>query len=120
VIFDVSGLQRVIGPPRVIAGEVARLAAAHGLSVQIAIAGTKTAAALLANARPGIIVVPLGEEAARLADLPLEILKALDLRSQAPGADLLQILSRWGRARLAIRGCLRPTCDAAGEAGADH
>jgi protein ImuB len=116
VIFDVSGLERVIGPPQVIAAEVARLSAAHGLSAQIAIAGTKIAARLLATAHAGITVVPPGEEAARLADLPLEILEAVDFRPQAPkktkkprpargslgpGAgdlesDLLQILRRWG------------------------
>ncbi len=98
VIFDVSGLQRVIGPPQVIAEEVARLAAAHGLPVRIAIAGTKTAAWLLANAHPGITVVPPGN-AATLAALPLEILEALgSLEPEVCGLepDLFQILFRWG------------------------
>jgi protein ImuB len=78
VVFDASGLGRVLGSPAVIAGEVARLAAGRGISIRIAIAGTTTAATLLARARPGITLVDSGEDAAALASLPLEWLAMID------------------------------------------
>jgi len=72
VVFDASGLERVLGSPAVIAGEVARLAAGRGARVRIAVAGTATTATLLARARPGITLVDPGADAAALASLPLE------------------------------------------------
>ncbi len=71
VLFDVAGLSRVCGPPDVIAREVMTLAATEGLAVRVAIAGTMTAAWILAHARAGITVVPAGGEAAALATLPV-------------------------------------------------
>jgi len=77
VVFDASGLQRVLGPPSVIAEEVHRLAFEHGGVVHVALARTTTAAWLLARACPGITVVPRGEEARALSPLPLEALVTL-------------------------------------------
>jgi protein ImuB len=91
VIFDIGGLQRVLGPPAVIAAEVARLASARGLAVRVVVAGTMTAACLLAHARSGITVAAAGEEAVALAGLGLGTLRGL-----GPHQDLLAILSRWG------------------------
>jgi protein ImuB len=71
VVVDVSGLTRLLGPPSVIAGEMARTAHERGLSVQLALARTYTAAIVLARARPGITVVPPGQEAALLGRVGL-------------------------------------------------
>ncbi|MPY88239.1 MAG: hypothetical protein GEU99_09970 [Luteitalea sp.] len=72
VIADVSGLRRMFGDAHAIARAAERLAADHGLpTVSVAIAGTWVAAALLARARRGLTVVPPGEEATRVADLPV-------------------------------------------------
>ncbi len=75
--FDARGLARVIGPPPEIAREVGRVAAGHGLVVRVALAGTTTAAWLLAHARAGVTIVPPGEDAVVLAPLPLGWLGAL-------------------------------------------
>jgi protein ImuB len=110
VVFDVSGLGRVLGPAHVIAAEVHRLAAAEQLPAHVAVAGTMIAAVLLARARPGLNVVEAGEEAAAIADVPLEVLKFLDSSARgtwrvalekpterlAPNAESLSILHRWG------------------------
>jgi protein ImuB len=111
VMFDASGLARAIGTPRRIAEEVERLAVAHGLEVRIAIAGTATAAWLLAHARPGLTIVEPGNEARALRELHINSLKTLlGLREKAPGPrgelgpearglgpdELLAILTRWG------------------------
>jgi hypothetical protein len=90
VLFDVQGLSRVCGPPDVIAREVMTLASTEGLTVRLAIAGTMTAAWVLAHARTGATVVPTGGEAAALASLPVGWLSAvidLDHRCQEEESD---------------------------------
>lgn len=87
VICDLSGLERLFGTTREIAEEMRRDAANRGLPVRIAVAGTRTAARLLAYGRPGITVIEPGEEAAALAPLPLRVLGRMilsDLPSSAP------------------------------------
>jgi protein ImuB len=116
VMFDASGLARAIGTPRRIAEEVERLAVAHGLEVRIVLAGTATAAWLLAHARPGLTIVEPGDEARAVGELPINSLKTLiGLREKAPGPrgelgpevrglgpeELLAILTRWGLKTLA-------------------
>lgn len=80
VLFDAAGLSRICGPPEVIAREVAGQAGACGLTIRLAIAGTMTAAWVLAHARPGPTVVSPGGEAGVLAPLPLGwLISVLDL-----------------------------------------
>jgi impB/mucB/samB family len=81
--IDISGLDRLFGDPRRIGEELRRSALARRLHVQIAIAATRTAAMLLAVARPGVTVIGRGEEGAALAPLPLGLLDTLhdDLES---------------------------------------
>ena len=78
VTLDVSGLARLIGEGKEVAERLRRAAADHGiLPVRVAIAGTRTAAILLARARVGITVVPAGHEASALSTLPLSTLAVL-------------------------------------------
>jgi protein ImuB len=87
VLLDVDGLARVWGPPDVIARDIQELAASQGMSVRVAIAGTKTAAWLLAHARQGPTVVSPGGEADALAALPVGWLGSLvDLDEARPRA----------------------------------
>jgi len=88
VVFDVSGLDRVLGPPSVIAREIRQRADGLGLVVHLAMAATTTAAWLLAQSRQGTLIVPPGQEPYALSALPLEILLTLPergLRLQASG-----------------------------------
>ncbi|HMD34662.1 MAG TPA: hypothetical protein VKH42_06835 [Vicinamibacterales bacterium] len=80
---DVSGLDRLLGPPRVIGAELRRACADRGLRAHVAVASTWTAAAILAHARAGLTVVPPGEEAAALAPIAIDILTGV-------GADLVR------------------------------
>jgi protein ImuB len=77
VSVDVSGLTRLLGPARTIGEEIRREAAARGVRAHVAVAGTRTAALLIAQARPGLTVIAPGEEAAALAPLPLAVLETL-------------------------------------------
>jgi protein ImuB len=84
-VFDVSGCSRTIGSPEVIGREVVQLAAAKGLTPQVAVAATTTTAWLLAHARRGPTVALAGAEAATLAALPLRCLETLlDLDRETP------------------------------------
>ncbi len=99
VVLDVEGLERLVGDARAIGERLRQAAADHGIApVHVAVAGTCTAAMLLAAARAGLTVVPPGGEAEALAPLPLCTLTALapSAQSLAPGPDPLAVLARWG------------------------
>jgi protein ImuB len=89
VTLDLSGLGRLFGSARAIADELQRTAAGRGLRVRVAIAGTATAARLLAHgAHHDITVVEPGGEADALAPLPLALLAS-------DSAELLTF-RKWG------------------------
>ena len=78
VVLDVQGLERLVGDARAIGERLRREASDRGITpVHVAIAGTRTAAMLLAAARAGVTVVAPGGEADALAPLPLRTLAAL-------------------------------------------
>jgi protein ImuB len=95
VVCDARGLTRAMGEPAVIAEEMRRMAWEREVGVRVAIAGTHTAAWLLAHARPGITVIAPGEEARALARLPISALTQL-----SECHDALATLDRWGVATL--------------------
>ena len=74
VVIDVRGLERLFGTPRAIGEELRRDAADRGLRVHVAIAGTQTAAMVLAVARPGVVVIEPGKEAHALSTLSIDVL----------------------------------------------
>ena len=75
VVIDVDGLERLHGDAHAIGERLRQTAANRGIApVHVAVAGTCTAALLLAAARAGVTVVPAGEEADALAVLPLRTL----------------------------------------------
>lgn len=78
VVLDARGLTRLFGDPQALAFGLARAGLARGWRARVAVASTRTAAMLLALGRPGVTVVPAGQEAAALAGLPLELLAELD------------------------------------------
>ncbi len=100
VVFDASGLARVIGPPDEIAREVARLAQMQHVDLQLALAPTMTTAWLIAHARAGASVVLPGDERQALADMPIRCLQALeDMRGESGLGE-----SGPGRRRRRVRG----------------
>src|SRR4030095_1286318 len=83
--------------------QLRQTAADRGLRVRIAIAGTRTAARLLAHHRAGVTIVEAGNEAAALAALPLALLVRISHLNDPNGSndpndsnDLLTTLRRWG------------------------
>ena len=101
VLFDASGLARVIGPPSDIAREVQQLATARGLSVHIALAGTTSTAWVLAHIGREVTVVAPGREATALEDVSLAWLETVQPAgtgriAELVLADALSIFARWG------------------------
>src|SRR5436309_1132923 len=87
VVIDVRGLDRLFGNARSIGDELRREAADRGLRVHVAIASTQTAATILAIARPGVVVVEPGDEAAAVAQIPIDILRSPGLPSPGVARD---------------------------------
>jgi len=77
VTIDVRGLDRLLGGAQTIGEELRREAARRGVRVHIAVAGTRTAALVLAVARPGLTVVTPGAEPDALAPLAMGILEKI-------------------------------------------
>jgi len=106
VSIDISGLQRLLGAPRAIGLELRREAAARGIPVHVAVAGTRIAALVLSCSRPGLTVVDQGDEAAQLAALPIRVLRKLaepgvlvpaaNAVADHTHAGVLAAIERWG------------------------
>src|SRR4051812_24918316 len=77
VTIDISGLDRLIGPPPTIGEELRRAIAARGVRAHIAVAATRTAALVAALARPGVTIVERGGEADALAPIHIGILEKI-------------------------------------------
>ena len=75
VAIDVSGLERLLGPAQTIGDELRREAADRGVRAHVAVASTRTAALVLAVARPGVTIVAGGGEAEALAPIAIGILE---------------------------------------------
>jgi protein ImuB len=74
IVLDLSGLERLFGDARAIGDVLRGQLADRGLQSHVAIAGTRTAAHLLAVSRAGLTVVDRDGEAAALAPLPIDVL----------------------------------------------
>jgi protein ImuB len=121
VSIDVSGLERLLGPGRVIGEELRREATARGVRLHVAIAGTRMAALLLALARPGVTIVEPGAEAEALAPVAIGILEQIpddkpqrtqssqrDLDQKASAFSALSAVKRWGLKTLGELAALPP------------
>src|SRR5437762_9281966 len=88
VVVDASGLDRLFGSPRELAAMLARRFAEQGFTGSIAIASNPDAAVHAARGLPGVTIIPRGEEATRLAGLPVELLGA--------SPEIQETLDCWG------------------------
>jgi len=108
VALDLAGLERLFGGPHAIGEELCRAAAERQLRLRIAIAGTYTAARLLARAESSepedLVVVEPGAEAIALAQLSIDLLTVIENaepasshpRTLAPSHLVVSTFRRWG------------------------
>src|ERR1039458_7791633 len=71
VTLDASGLDRLFGLPQDVAAAIARRAAETGVKANLALASNPDAAICAARGFTGIGIVPYGDEAKFLGDLPI-------------------------------------------------
>jgi protein ImuB len=76
LLLDLSGLDKLFGPPAKIARAISRCASAVGLTANVAVASTLESARLAAHGFHGVTVVPEGKEAEFLGGLSVEVLFA--------------------------------------------
>src|SRR5579864_5712628 len=98
ILLDLAGLECLFGPLPKIAREVARRTSDLGLEANVAVASNPDAALLAARGYCGVTVIPAGEEAERLGNLPLSVLFAdrCGREQQKKAEQFLETLSRWG------------------------
>ena len=85
VVMDLSGMQRLLGSPAEIAAAIGKQA---GPNARIALASNRAAAVHAARGFAGVTVIRSGEEAARLAALPIDWLETT--------GEVRAILAGWG------------------------
>ena len=88
VVFSIAGLERLIGTPHQIASEICKHGHAMGIQGSLAIAYNPDTAVLIARNTSGVTVVPSGQEAEYLSDLPVA---ALDVSPR-----MLETFESWG------------------------
>src|SRR5579864_4417032 len=88
VILDLAGTEKLFGRAQALAQKIAMRAAEFGFDLNVAIAGNPDTAFYAARGFTGITIVPAGEEAERLASLPVDVL------STSP--EMLELLDSWG------------------------
>jgi protein ImuB len=95
LVLDLTGLESLFGPLPKIARDLARRASDLGLEAHVAVASNPDSAVLAARGFPGVSLIPSGEEAARLGELPVEAL--LRMPGQPDDIEpMLETLNRWG------------------------
>ena len=92
IVLDLDGLASMFGSDEDIARVLMERVTRVGVVPNIAIASNIEAAILAARGFPGIAILAMGEEAARLGALPV--------RTLSSDAEILETLDRWGIATL--------------------
>ena len=87
-VLDITGTERLFGPPRALAERLRNALKAAGFRASIAVSANFHTARMLAAASRGITVIPAGEEATALAGLPIALLEIPD--------DHAETLAIWG------------------------
>jgi protein ImuB len=88
IILDIAGLTSLFGSEENIARQLMCHASSLGLIAHVAVSSNLEVALHAARGFPGITLIPSGEEAKRLGELPV--------RALLPSAEILETLERWG------------------------
>ena len=96
VLLNLAGLEPLFGPLPKIARELARRASRMELEANVAVAANPDAAVLAAHGFPGVTLIPLGREAERLGELPVDVLMESFSSGAAEATRWLETFDRWG------------------------
>ncbi|HEY1343247.1 MAG TPA: hypothetical protein VGF59_37355, partial [Bryobacteraceae bacterium] len=92
VTLDASGLDRLFGVAQDVAAAMMRRAAEIGVKANLALAANPDTAICAARGFAGVGIVPEGDEAKFLGNLPI--------RTLSPSPELIETLEQWGIRRL--------------------
>ena len=93
VVFPVEPLLKLFGTPHRIASEISRYGYEFHITANLSIAGNPDTAVLVAKHFSGVTLVPVGNEANTLSNIPLADLFTHDVPIDLM---LLDVLERWG------------------------
>ncbi len=108
LLLDLAGLERLYGPSSKMARDLASHVSTIGVEANIAIASNPEAAMYASRGFNGITVIPTGQEAQRLAVLPIHVLlkafeaelqrnnRVADREREKVREQILDTLERWG------------------------
>lgn len=105
VLLDLDGVERLLGSSSQIGQQAFEQAGRLGLKIHVAIAANPDTAIVAARGFSGITLIPAGEEAKRLAELPVEI---LDPSAERLASEGLETLRAWGIHQLKELAALPP------------
>src|SRR3984957_8242280 len=88
LLLDISGLTALLGSDEKIVELLTTRASECGLRVNVAVAENVLSAEIAARGFAGITLIPAGEEAQRIASLPISVL--------SPTPEIAETLSLWG------------------------
>jgi protein ImuB len=88
VVLDLAGTEKLFGRTQALAQKIAQHAAGFGFDLNVAIAANPDTAFYAARGFTGITIIPAGEEAERIASLPVDVLSI--------SQEMLGILDSWG------------------------
>src|SRR6202163_664546 len=100
VLLNLAGLEPLFGPLPKIARDLAQRVSQMGLEANIAVAANPDAALLAARGFPGVTLIPEGREAARLGDLPVDVLLESFSSDVEDTARWVETFDRWGIRKL--------------------
>lgn len=93
VLLDLYGTERLLGPPQDVGKQIHLRAKDLGFDPNVAVAANPDAAMYAALGFVGTTFMPIGQEAKRLAQLPVSVL--------SPVPEMLETLEAWGIRTLA-------------------
>jgi protein ImuB len=100
VTLDITGTERVFGPPLKLATALAQATSRIGLDTNVTVASNPDAALVAARGFTGTVVIGAGEETTFLAQLPIEVLGLRSVQAE--------ILDSWGIRRCRDLAALPP------------
>src|SRR5258708_3393386 len=95
ILLNLAGLEPLFGPPPKIAYELARRASRLELEANVAVATNPDTAILAAHGFSGVTLIPLGREAERLGELPVDVLMESFSSDVDEATRWLETFDRW-------------------------
>ena len=100
VLLNLAGLEPLFGSLEKITSDIMHRISKLELESNVAVASNPDAALLAARGFPGMTLIPEGDEAKRLRDLPVDVLLESFARDAQEARQWLETLDRWGISKL--------------------